>query len=150
MKLEEIMTTEVVTISMDDRLKKVQEIFDKRKFHHLLVVEDNELVGIVSDRDLLKQLSPFIDTDSERFQDMSTLDKRVHQIMTREPITARKEDTVLDAAELFIKKRISCLPILSPENEIIGLVTWKDILKKLILEKQEDEKGKRASRRRLR
>jgi acetoin utilization protein AcuB len=150
MKLEEIMTTEVVTIGMDDKLKKVQEIFESRKFHHLLVVEEEELVGIVSDRDLLKQLSPFINTDSERFQDMSTLDKRVHQIMTRKPITAGKEDTVREAAELFIKKRISCLPILSPENEIIGLVTWKDILKKLILEKKDDVEGSGTGGRRFR
>lgn len=134
MRLEEIMTTDVVTISMDDRLKKVQETFDAHKFHHLLVVEDDELVGIVSDRDLLKQLSPFIATKSERFQDLSTLDKRVHQIMTRKPITAIKENTVRDAAELFVEENISCLPILSVEDEIIGLVTWKDILKKLILE----------------
>ena len=134
MRLEEIMTTDVVTISMDDKLTKVQKIFEAHKFHHLLVVEDNDLIGIVSDRDLLKQLSPFIATQSERFQDLGTLNKHVHQIMTRKPITALKENTVQEAAELFVEENISCLPILSIEDEIIGLVTWKDILKKLILE----------------
>jgi len=37
-----------------------------------------------------------------------------------------------------VKKNISCLPILSPEKEIIGIVTWKDILKRLILQKEEE------------
>jgi acetoin utilization protein AcuB len=139
MKLEDIMTTDVVTAGMDDKLKKVQEIFERHKFHHILVVEEGELVGVVSDRDLLMQLSPFLATSAEHSQDTFTLNKRMHQIMTRDPITADKETTVREAAALFVKKNISCLPVLTPDKEIIGLVTWKDILKKLILEKDDDD-----------
>jgi acetoin utilization protein AcuB len=141
MKLGDIMTSQVVTIGMDKKLGQVQQIFEKHKFHHLLVVEDNELVGIVSDRDLLKQLSPFLATKSERSLDLYTLDKRVHQIMTRNPIAATKETTVKEGASLLVKKNISCLPILSPEKQIIGLVTWRDILRKLIIQMDEDDTG---------
>ncbi len=133
-KLEDIMTTEVVTVGMDDRLETVQELFDQFKFHHLLVVEDNALMGIISDRDLLKAVSPFVATGAERMQDLITLDKRVHQIMTRKPITAEKETTVEEAARQLVENSISCLPILSPEKKVIGIVTLKDILKTLILE----------------
>ncbi len=136
MKVEDIMNTDVVTIDMDARLKTVQEIFNKRKFHHILVTEDNELVGVVSDRDILKELSPFIDTSSERPQDRSTLDRRIHQIMTRKPITAEKETTIEEAADIFIKENISCLPILSSQEEIIGIITRKDILKRLEFKKK--------------
>ena len=134
MKLEDIMTTEVVTVGMDDRLETVQELFDQFKFHHLLVVEDNALMGIISDRDLLKAVSPFVATGAERMQDLITLDKRVHLIMTRKPITAEKETTVKEAARQLVENSISCLPILSPEKEVIGIVTLKDILKMLVLE----------------
>ncbi|MBW1854077.1 MAG: CBS domain-containing protein [Deltaproteobacteria bacterium] len=128
MKVEDIMNTVVVTIDMDERLKKVKDIFDKNKFHHILVVENNELVGVVSDRDILKELSPFIDTGSERVQDLSTLDRPMHQIMTRRPITADKETTIEEAVNIFVKENISCLPVLSLQKEIIGIITWKDIL----------------------
>ncbi len=134
MKLEDIMTTEVVTVGMDDRLETVQELFDQFKFHHLLVVEDNALMGIISDRDLLKAVSPFVATGAERMQDLITLDKRVHQIMTRKPITAEKETTVEEAARQLVENSISCLPIFLPEKKVIGIVTLKDILKTLILE----------------
>ena len=140
MKLEEIMTTDVVTVGMDEKLKKVQEIFERHKFHHILIVDNNELVGIVSDRDLLKQLSPFLATKAERSRDAFTQDKRMHQIMTRHPITATRETTIKEAAQMFVEKNISCLPVLSSEKEIIGLVTWKDILRKLILETEDEEK----------
>ena len=137
MKVEQIMTTDVVTVSMDERLRTVQEIFDKRKFHHILIIEDSELVGIVSDRDLLKEISPFIATVGERPQDLSTLEKRMHQIMSRKPITAEKDMTIEEAATLFVEKNISCLPILSCQDAIIGIVTWKDILKKFLLQRED-------------
>jgi acetoin utilization protein AcuB len=132
MKVEDIMNRDVVTVGMDERLKTVQDIFNEQKFHHVLVVEDTELVGVVSDRDILKQVSPFLATAAERTQDRTTLDKRIHQVMTRKPITAGKDTTIEEAAKIFVKKNISCLPILSPEKEIIGIVTLKDILKNLI------------------
>ena len=132
MKVEDIMNRDVVTVGLDERLKTVQDIFNEQKFHHVLVVEDTELVGVVSDRDILKQVSPFLATASERTQDRTTLDKRIHQVMTRKPITAGKNTTIEEAAKIFVKKGISCLPILSPEKEIIGIVTLKDILKNLI------------------
>ena len=139
MKVEDVMNTDVMTIGMDGRLRQIQDIFNKHKFHHILVVEENELVGVVSDRDILKELSPFVETKSERFQDRSTLDRRIHQIMTRKPITADKETTIEEAANIFVKKNISCLPILSPQKEIIGIITWKDILRRLVVQKEEME-----------
>lgn len=134
MKVENIMNRDVVTLSLDERLKTIQELFNEQKFHHVLVVEDNKLVGVVSDRDILKQLSPFLSTAAERTQDRSTLDKKIHQIMTRKPITVDKETPIEEAAEMFVKKNISCLPILTEEKEIIGIITLKDILKSLIVQ----------------
>ena len=134
MKVEDIMNRDVVTVGLDERLKTVQELFNEQKFHHVLVVEENVLVGVVSDRDILKQLSPFLSTAAERSQDRSTLDKKIHQIMTREPIAVNKETTIEEAGEIFVKKNISCLPILSGEKEIIGIITLKDLLKSLIVQ----------------
>jgi predicted transcriptional regulator len=55
--------------------------------------------------------------------------------MTRKPITTEKETTIEEAADIFIKENISCLPILSSQKEIIGIITRKDILKKLEFKK---------------
>ena len=140
MKLQQIMTTKVVTVELDDKVHTVRMLFERVKFHHLLVVdEDGILVGIVSDRDLLKALSPFISTIIERPADLRTLEKPVHQIMEHRPITASKDYTVKEAAVLMLSKNISCLPIVRPDGTIEGIVTWKDILKWLV--KQMDEEA---------
>ena len=139
MKISQIMTTQVITVRMDNEVGTVRELFERFRFHHLLVVdEDGILVGVVSDRDLLKALSPFIETLIERPEDLRTLKKRVHQIMSHKPITASKDHTIRDAAVMMLNKKISCLPIVGSDRTIEGIVTWKDILKWLV-EKMDKE-----------
>jgi acetoin utilization protein AcuB len=129
MKVGEIMTRAVVTVRMDDTLKRIQGIFEESRFHHVLVVEDGKLVGVISDRDLLKHLSPFIGQDlMERRQDTSTLQRRAHQIMRRQPVVANEEMSVKEAAELLLREDVSCLPVVSEKQHVRGIVTWRDLL----------------------
>jgi acetoin utilization protein AcuB len=131
--LRQIMTTQVVTVGMDDEIETVQALFERFHFHHLLVLrEDGTLVGVVSDRDLLKSVSPFISTLGERSEDLRTLKKRVHQIMSRNVITATKDHTAHEAAVLMLNSKISCLPIVQPNGTVEGIVTCTDIMKWLV------------------
>ena len=132
MDVGSIMTARVVTVEMDDRLEVVKKIFDTLKFHHLLVVDDRrKLTGIVSDRDLLKALSPHIGSAAETARDMATLDKRVHQIMSRNPLTLRPRAGIADAIALFLDNRISCIPIVNEEFKPVGILSWRDVMKLL-------------------
>jgi acetoin utilization protein AcuB len=131
MSMQDIMSTRVATVELDDRLEVVKEAFDSMKFHHLLVVEAGKLYGVVSDRDLLRALSPYIGSTVESARDLATLNKRVHQIMSRKPITLRPEAEVDDAIRLFLAHRISCIPIVDDEFRPVGIVSWRDVLKSL-------------------
>ncbi len=124
-----IMTTRVVTVEMDEMLAKVQKLFHTFKFHHILVIEDGKLVGIISDRDLLKAVSPYVGTLSETPRDLATLSKRVHQIMSHHPITVGVLTTLQEAALVMIKEGVSCLPVVSADRRLLGVITWKDLLK---------------------
>jgi acetoin utilization protein AcuB len=122
------MTKKIVTVELDDSLAMVKEIFDNLKFHHLLVVESQKLVGVVSDRDLLKALSPNLGTISATLKDEATLNKRVHQIMTSKLITLHPDATIGDAVNLFNTHKISCIPIVDNEFRPLGIVSWRDLL----------------------
>ncbi len=129
MKISSIMTRRVVTVEMDDSLQIISEIFENVKFHHILVVENQKLVGVISDRDFIKALSPFLDTPAEEERDITTLNKKAHQIMNRTPITVDAETSIEEASNLLLENNISCLPVISPQGSVEGIVTWKDILK---------------------
>jgi acetoin utilization protein AcuB len=132
MTLGKIMTARIVTVEMDDRLEVVKEIFDTMRFHHLLVVDEHKkLSGVLSDRDLLRALSPYVGSATETARDLATLNKRVHQIMTRRPITLRQESGIAEAVELLLKNRISCLPIVDDDFKPVGIVSWRDLLRTL-------------------
>jgi acetoin utilization protein AcuB len=101
-------------------------------FHHLLVVDEHKkLSGIVSDRDLLRALSPYVGSAAETARDVATLNKRVHQIMTRRPITLHAQAAIAEAVNLLLAHRISCIPIVDDESKPVGILSWRDLLKSL-------------------
>jgi acetoin utilization protein AcuB len=133
MDVGSIMTRRVVSVEMDDRLDVVKKIFDNLKFHHLLVLDDRgRLKGVVSDRDLLKALSPYVGTVAENARDIATLNKRVHQIMSRNLITLPPRASIAQAVQLFLDHRISCIPIIDETLKPVGILSWRDVLKTLI------------------
>jgi acetoin utilization protein AcuB len=132
MAVSDIMTARVVTVEMDDRLEVVKEIFDTVKFHHLLVLDERgKLGGVVSDRDLLKALSPYVGSAAETARDVATLNKRVHQIMTRHPITLHPQAEISEAVSVLLTHRISCIPIVDGEHKPVGILSWRDLLRSL-------------------
>lgn len=129
MKLNSIMKTEVVTVDMDVPLRSISQMFNEGDFHHVLVLDGDELCGIISERDLLRATSPFVNTPSEQNRDLATLKRRAHQIMSRRPITIGAEAELEDAVSTMLHEHISCLPVLSSDGDLVGIVTWKDLLK---------------------
>jgi len=141
--IEMIMTTKVVTVEMDDTLATIRNIFARVRFHHLLVVENQKLVGIISDRDFFKAVSPYLGTLSETTHDHATLDKHAHQIMARHPVSIGPHASLEEASKMILEKRVSCLPVTTTGNgEIVGVLTWRDLLRALCareLEGRNDE-----------
>lgn len=127
--VESIMTKRVVTIELDDTLKVVKRIFEEVSFHHLLVVEKGVLYGVLSDRDFLKAVSPNIDMPNESVHDIATLNKKVHQIMSRKPISLPGNADIYQAISTFNQHNISCIPIVSENNHPVGILSWRDILR---------------------
>ncbi len=129
MKISLIMTRDVVTVKTNDSIQTICEIFNNFEFRHILVLENQKLVGVISDRDLLKVLSPFLGTPSENKRDTIALNKKVHQIMSKIITTIDAKTSIEQANDLLLENDISCLPVISPQDNVEGIITWKDILK---------------------
>ena len=128
MLIKDIMTTRVATVSMDDRLSVIKDIFEQARFRHLLVLEEEQLVGVISDRDLFRAISPYLDSEAEMSRDTETLNRRAHQIMSRQPVTIASHLPVRDGVKLMLKKGVSCLPVLE-NGALVGIISWKDLLR---------------------
>jgi len=128
--VRDLMSTHVVTIGMDDTLKTARSVFNRRRFHHLVVLEKGRPVGVLSDRDLLKHLSPFVGARlGERPQDAATLKKRVHQMMTRRLVAVDPDASAAEALLRMREHNVSCLPVIDADARLIGIITIRDLLR---------------------
>ena len=130
-EITRIMSASPVTVEPDDTLATVKEIFDRLAFHHLPVVEDYRLVGLVSDRDLLKALSPHLGSAAETTRDLATLKKRVHQVMNRNLVTLPASAVLADAVRVFNVEGVSCIPVVDADQRPLGVLTWRDVMRAL-------------------
>lgn len=130
MKVQEIMTRSPVCIQPDETMWAVKRIFDKYQFHHILVVEQSALVGVLSDRDYLKTVSPHVKSGALTSRDLASMSKKAHQIMSRDVISIQATDSVMQAVMLFNQHRISCLPVLNG-HKLTGILSWRDIMRYL-------------------
>lgn len=128
MFVTEIMSKPVKTVTEDVPISDLSKIFEEVSFRHLLVVDGLKLVGVISDRDVVANLSPFLGTDKERDEDRAHLNITAGDIMAKALITVDDESLIDSASILLIENNISCLPVVNELGEISGIISWKDIL----------------------
>jgi CBS domain-containing protein len=126
-----IMTEAVVVIEIDRPVSEALDCFLHYPIHHLPVVRDNRLVGMLSSADLIKveYFAPKGATDRAAFLDARF---RIEQIM-RTPVTSRRPAASLDeAATLLMESGMHALPIVDEDERVIGIVTTTDIIRALL------------------
>jgi CBS domain-containing protein len=127
-RVRDVMCEKIVTISADERLSTVEDIMTLGHVRHMPVVRAGKLVGVVSERDLLRaslsNLSAF-GTEQRRAFLQAVEIKRV---MSTPPIVIDPDASVVEAAAVMAEKRIGCLPVLDGER-IVGMLTETDVLR---------------------
>ena len=133
MTVDGIMSREVVTVSPDAALMDIRKRLQGEGLNHMLVIEDGTLCGVISDRDVLKAISPFLDTYSEEHRDVKTLSQPASEIMQADPITATPDTPIEEASRTLLDNRVSSLPVVEGD-ELMGIVTGKDMLEYYVSE----------------
>jgi len=130
--VRDVMSTQLVTLAADETVSLAEQLMRAIEARHLPVLgEGDRLVGIVSDRDLLRaaasSLAGLHEEDARTFKRQI----RVDQIMSRNIAVAKPETMLRDAAKLMRANKISCLPVVEGER-LVGLVTETDLVDVLI------------------
>jgi acetoin utilization protein AcuB len=118
MEVIHIMTRHAETIHPDDSLAKAKSIMDVAGFRRLVVVKNDEVVGMLTDRDMRAQLG-YLDTT------------KVNAAMTSPVISVGPHSTVQEAARLMLKHKVGGLPVLD-NKKLVGIVTTIDMIRALL------------------
>jgi CBS domain-containing protein len=116
--LEHVMSVPVITINAIDTLRVAAECMVKNNIGAIVVVEGNKPMGIVTERDVTKQVITGDDA----------LMNPVSQVMSHPLRVSTKETTIQEAFEIMLEHRIRRLPIVE-NNELVGIVTEKDLMR---------------------
>ncbi|SDZ28635.1 acetoin utilization protein AcuB [Evansella caseinilytica] len=123
MIIQSIMKRKVITATRKTMIKEALNIMEQNRIRHLPVVNDkNEIIGILSDRDL-RDASPSVFGGNNE----EVLAKPVGDIMITDVITALPIDFVDEAANVMTENQISCLPV-EEDGKLVGIITEKDLL----------------------
>jgi acetoin utilization protein AcuB len=115
-----IMTRNVITADQEDSLAVARSIFLKNKVHHLPIVKDSKLVGILTTYDLFKLNGAH---KGKAYEDIIIKD-----VMTKHVATLEPDDKIGSAAELFLENLFHAVPIVKDGN-LEGIVTSFDVIK---------------------
>ncbi len=127
---KDIMSRNLITLNPKDKVSEVEEIFNSRRFRHLPVLDsEKKLVGMLSERDLLK-------FTIENLRGLDVNDGRhtpIGEIMKRKILTAFPDTPIREIAKIMFEERVGSVPILQRETHVlVGLVTRSDILRRVM------------------
>lgn len=124
MLVQDVMQRPVITAAPDTSLIDAYNTMRDREIRHLPILEDERLVGVITDRDMRYATRP---PQDEQAYARTTIE----EIMTRDPLTAGPLDPIEEAARIMRSEKIGCLPVLNGDD-LVGIVTITNLLDSII------------------
>jgi CBS domain-containing membrane protein len=126
-RVRDLMTEKVVSVGPGTDLLTVRNLMDDRLIRHLPVVEDGMVVGLISQRDLLRVAADRSDLPLSLALDVLRM-TRARDVMTRDVETVGADDALADAARLMLDNKYGCLPV-ADGGALCGILTEADFVR---------------------
>ncbi len=130
MIVEEIMTANPITASSTTSIREVIEILFEQDVRHLPIIDGDELVGIISDRDLRAFLVPAM-TELDKPQAVAArLSRAISSVMSGDVVSVTTATDVSELIDLMLDQKFGAVPVVSPgTQELVGIVSYTDVLR---------------------
>ena len=138
MKVKDIMTTNVRTVSSDKKLGEVVSLMCIYRYSGIPVVDDGKLIGTVSESDVLGRMFPkledlmsgmsSVDYDAQMNQYSDVVSITVKDVMTPVVISVKPDMHILQAASMMVGRKFRRIPV-AIGDELVGMVSMGDVHK---------------------
>ncbi len=130
--VREWMTSPVLTVSLHTSISSAHQVMKENGIRRLPVVENDQLVGIITLGDV-REASPSSATTLSIWElNYLWAQLTVEKVMMCEVITVKPDDLIIDAAELMLENKISGLPVIDSKGRLVGILTESDIFRMLV------------------
>ncbi|MGB5172288.1 MAG: CBS domain-containing protein [Eudoraea sp.] len=127
--VSKIMTTNLITLDINEDLAQAEYLFKKHKIRHIPVLKKGKIVGLLSMNDILR--ISFADGAYREEEDISSSIYEmftIQQLMIGNLETVSSETTIREVAEILVKREYHSLPVVD-KGDLKGMVTTTDIIK---------------------
>ncbi|MBZ4661088.1 MAG: domain containing rane protein [Thermotoga sp.] len=129
MLVKDFMTRNPITVAPETSFSEALKLMKQNKIKRLIVMKDEKIVGIVTEKDLL-YASPSKATTLNIWELHYLLSKlKIEEIMTKDVVTVNENTPIEDAARIMEEKDISGLPVVDDAGHLVGIITQTDIFK---------------------
>jgi CBS domain-containing protein len=132
--VKEIMSKKLVTVSPTERIVHARRQMLEAHVGRVPVVDDGELVGMITSKDLMRAFIDFRKKVPEKYQKSQIKELLVEDIMSTKPTFVSKDMSITEVSELIMETGYNGLPVVE-DGEVVGIITQTDILK--LIEKLE-------------
>ena len=127
--VKDLMSDTLEVVSSDAPLHDVLTMMNRAGYRHLPVVENNTLVGIITDRDVrLAVNSPVIKEDADLKREAILDGVRVDDCMTRDPQCVSSDTPAHEVADLLALNKFGAMPVVDA-GKLVGMISYVDFLK---------------------
>ncbi len=131
--IKNVMSSKLVFANINSKISEVKNLMQENHIHHVPVVSGKKLIGLVSRVDILRSsFSDLFIKDDKASEEQLDSVASIEDVMTRDIKTITTSATVRDAAMLLLADNFNSLPIIDNNEELVGIVTSKDIIRYLI------------------
>ena len=129
-KVSEYMTSKVITVTPDTGIREAFFIMKENSIRHLPVMENKQLAGIISDRELRR---PNWVDEAHDISHVYYLDDNmaVSDVMIRNTLVLHTYDTLRKAVKLLLEHNIGAAPVLDKTSDLVGIISAVDLLRAL-------------------
>ncbi len=127
-KVSQVMTGEVVVADLNNSIKQVQDLFVEYDMHHLPVVDDDKVIGIISQTDLLNCYDKLLEDGKTVSLENLNSTFTVESVMTPKPVSVAPVTTLRTAADMMDEHHCHSLPVVD-HGKIAGILTARDVVK---------------------
>jgi CBS-domain-containing membrane protein len=132
LKVRDLMTEQVLSIRADEDLDKLNSLMGDIHVRHVPVVDDEgEVIGIVSQRDLLRSALDTIGVLPQAEQKDLLTNTTVREIMVADPETVEASQDIDTAGQIMLDNKLGCLPVVDG-TRLVGILTEADFVKFLV------------------
>jgi CBS domain-containing protein len=127
-KIDRILTREIITVHVGQKVSDVRKIFAKHGFHHVPVVTGKKLIGIVSASDILGISVEGVGSDERSMDAYIDHQFSIEGLMKKDLKTLSTRSTIADAAEVLSDGNFHAVPVIEGDD-LVGLVTSTDLIR---------------------